>query len=86
MLLDVAALSLIPVKLLTPCKRAQHCWPTTPNIVGSYWVCLHVAYLLLKTKDSKDFCKWTNNIHKFKGCFLRGEESSNGFLVFNGCL
>ena len=19
-----------------PCKRTQHCWPTTPNIVGCY--------------------------------------------------
>ena len=22
--------------LLIPCKRTQHCWPTTPNIVGCY--------------------------------------------------
>ena len=26
--------SLKPVKLLGPCKRTQHCWPTTPNTVG----------------------------------------------------
>ena len=25
------------------CKRTQHCWPTTPNSVGSYCVRLHVA-------------------------------------------
>ena len=29
--------SLKPVKLLGPCKRTQHCWPTTPNNVGSCW-------------------------------------------------
>ena len=22
-----------------PCKRTQHCWPTTPNIVGCYMLC-----------------------------------------------
>ena len=35
--------SLKPDKLLAPCKWMQHCWPTTPNIVGSYCVRLHVA-------------------------------------------
>ena len=35
-LLGVVAQSLKPVKLLAPCKRTQHCWPTTPNIVGCY--------------------------------------------------
>jgi len=25
-------------------------------------------------------------IHKFEGCFLRGQVSSNGFKVFNGCI
>ena len=25
----------------------------------------------------------TNNIHKYEGCFLRGQVSSNGFTVFN---
>ena len=24
------------VELKAPCKRTQHCWPTTPNIVGCY--------------------------------------------------
>ena len=24
------------LKRKTPCKRTQHCWPTTPNIVGCY--------------------------------------------------
>ena len=24
---------------LSPCKRTQHCWPTTPNIVGCYMSC-----------------------------------------------
>ena len=40
----------------------------------------------LKTKDSKAFCKRTNNIHEFEGCFLRGQVSSNGFKVLNGCM
>ena len=30
-LLTLVAYSLIPVKLLGPCKRMQDCWPTTPN-------------------------------------------------------
>ena len=36
-LLALVAYSLKPVKLLGPCKRTQHCWPTTPNNVGSCW-------------------------------------------------
>ena len=36
-LLALFACSLKPVKLLGPCKRTQHCWPTTPNNVGSCW-------------------------------------------------
>ena len=43
MLLRVVAQSLKPVILLAPCKRTQHCWLTTPNIVGSCCVRLHVA-------------------------------------------
>ena len=43
MLLDVVAQSLKPVKLLPSCKRTQHCWLTTPNIVGSCCARLHVA-------------------------------------------
>ena len=35
----IIAYSLKPVKLLDPCKRTQHCWPTTPNNVGS---CQHL--------------------------------------------
>ena len=31
---DVVAQSLKPVKLLFPCKRTQHCWPTAPNIAS----------------------------------------------------
>ena len=34
---------------------------------------------------SRFFCKRTNNIHEFEGCFQRGEVSSNGFF-FNGCI
>ena len=37
------------------------------------------------TKDSQVFfCKRTNNILEFEGCFLRGQVSSKGFIVFNG--
>ena len=32
------------------------------------------------------FCKQTNNIHKFEDCFLRGQVSLKGFIVFNGCI
>ena len=27
-----------------------------------------------------------NNIHKFEDCFLRGQASSNGLKLFNGCM
>ena len=43
MLLRVVAQSLKPVKLLAPCKRTQHWWPMTPNIIGSCCVRLRVA-------------------------------------------
>ena len=46
MLLDVVAQSLKPVKLLAQWKRTQHCWLTTPNIVGSCCARLHVALQL----------------------------------------
>ena len=36
----------------------------------------------LKTKGSQFFCQQTNSIHKFNGCFLRGQVSTNGFKVF----
>ena len=36
-MLALVAYSLKHVKLLGPCKRTQHCWPTTPNNVGSCW-------------------------------------------------
>ena len=39
-----------------------------------------------KQKIFKFFCKQTDSIHKFEGCFLRGQVSSNGFKVFNGCI
>ena len=37
--------SLKPVKLLGPCKRTQHCWPTTPNIVGALICSMCKTYL-----------------------------------------
>ena len=39
-----------------------------------------------KQKILNFFYKRTNNIHKFEGYFLRGQLSSNGFKVFNGCI
>ena len=32
------------------------------------------------------FRKRTNNIHKFEGCYLRGQVSLNGFILFNCCI
>ena len=37
-------------------------------------------------KDSQLFCKRTNNNHKFKDWFLRGQVSLNGFQILNGCI
>ena len=42
-LLRVVAQSLKPVELFAPCKRTEHCWLSTPNIVGSCCARLHVA-------------------------------------------
>ena len=48
-MLALVAYSLKPVKLLGPCKRTQHCWPTTPNNVGSCWHLLRPFAWALKT-------------------------------------
>ena len=32
------------------------------------------------------FGEWTISVHKFEGCFQRGQESSNRFIIFNGCI
>ena len=40
-LLALVMYSLKPVKLLGPCKRTQHCWPTTRNNVVNCCVRLH---------------------------------------------
>ena len=41
----------------------------------------------LKTRFSSFFAYGLFiNIHQFEGCFLRGQVSSNGFKVFNGCI
>ena len=34
-------------------------------------------------KDSRGFCKRTNNVHKFKGCFLRRRGKKNENLLFS---
>ena len=30
-----------------PCKWMQHCWPTTPNIVGCYMLCPFVHHVVV---------------------------------------
>ena len=46
-----------------------------------------ITTVFWKQKDSQFFfCKRTNNIHEFEGCFLRCQVSSNGLKVFNGCI
>ena len=56
MLLDVVAQSLKLVKLLAPCKRVQHCWPTSPSVVGSCCVRLHVTWNSSNTVFKWRFC------------------------------
>ena len=35
------------------CKRTQHCWPATPNIVGCYMLCPFAhCYMLLRAVGS----------------------------------
>ena len=36
---------------------------------------------LMKTKDSQDFRQADRYVHRFEGCFLRGQVRSNGFKV-----
>ena len=36
--------------------------------------------------ENKVSCKRTNNTHKFEGFFLRGQVSSEGDKVINGCI
>ena len=65
MLLRVVAQSLKPVKLLAPCKRTQHCWPTTPNIVGCYMLrsfAHPVACCCAKFETGQTFQPTTPNI------------------------
>ena len=38
---------------------------------------------LPKRKDSRGFCKRTNKVHKFKGCFLRRREKKIENLLFS---
>ena len=54
-LLALVAYKLKPVKLLGPCKRTQHCWPTTSNNVGSCWHLLR-PFAWVFTNISGIFC------------------------------
>ena len=57
-LLALVAYSLKPVKVLGPCKRTQHCWPTTPNNVGSCWHLLRpFAWALLAAISNYQPCR-----------------------------
>ena len=62
------------VELKAPCKRTQHCWPTTPNIVGCYmlrpfahlvaccWELLHpFAHHCQHGRNNSQHC-WPNNV------------------------
>ena len=67
MLLCVVAQSLKPDNLLAPCKQMQHCWPTTPDIVGSCCVRLHVAL--------DHSLAWANKIRHYKQvCYVLKED------------
>ena len=62
-MLTFVAYSLKLVKLLGPCKRMQHCWPTTPNNVGSCWHLLRPFAWALKYRSwsCQDSQKLQNN-------------------------
>ena len=84
MFLRVVAQSLKPVKRLAPCKRTQHCWPTTPNIVGSCCARLHVAlnlYLLKLPTVSRP-----SKHLRFKSCptFRNTLTYRKTFILFSG--
>ena len=62
------------VELKAPCIRTQHCWPTTPNIVGCYmlrpfaplvaccWGLLHpLAHHCQHGRNNSQHC-WPNNV------------------------
>ena len=62
------------VELKAPCKRTQHCWPTTPNIVGCYmlrpfahlvaccWELFHpLAHHCQHGRNNSQHC-WPNNV------------------------
>ena len=62
MLLRVVAQSLKPVKLLAPCKRTQHCWLTTPNIVGNCCARLLLALTNRIRISGRRFSPAENNV------------------------
>ena len=50
-MLALVAYSLKPVKILGPCKRTQHCWPTATSNVGSCWHLLRPFAWVLRLKS-----------------------------------
>ena len=57
-LFTLVVYSLKPVKLLGPCKRTQHCWPTTPNNVGSCWHLLRPFAWAFRPRPHYTVFKW----------------------------
>ena len=55
------------------CKRMQHCWPTTPNIVKCYMLCpLHVVVQSLKLVKLLATCKRTEQLPTMLHLFAPG--------------
>ena len=53
-MLALVAYGLKPVKLLGPCKRTQHCWPTMLGVVGTCCIRLHGPLKSLLTKGDEE--------------------------------
>ena len=71
-MLALVAYSLKPVKRLSPCKRTQHCWPTTPNNVGNCWHLVHPFAWVLRPMRTEATLLANNTQHCFapQGCGL----------------
>ena len=64
-----------------PCKRTQHCWPTTPNIVGCYMLLRVVAQSLkpvkLFSQQLPTFLLFRDRRSVAQQCWIRLHSSSN---------
>ena len=64
-----------------PCKRTQHCWPTTPNIVGCYML-VHVVAQSLKpvrffSQQLPTFLLFRDRRSVAQQCWIRLHSSPN---------